>query len=311
MTWRQTIDVHEALDRPGVDGAAVANLLAEYGAEDVQVTRVDGDQGHTEFVRVHIPGTAGRSSGGNAPTLGVIGRLGGIGARPEQVGIVSDADGAITAVGVAAKLAAMRRYGDRLSGDTIVTTHVCPTAPTLPHDPVPFMNSPVDMATMNEHEVEPGMEAILSVDATKGNRVSNHRGFAISPPVRQGWVLRIPEVLLDVVSRVTHSAPAVLPVTTQDITPYGNGVHHVNSILQPSTATDAPVVGVAVTAESTVPGSGTGATDLVSVEQTIRFCIEVAKDYGRGIVPLHDSTEFDALVRMYGPLGHLREQRVH
>ncbi len=311
MTWRQVVDVHEVLDRPGADGAAAAELLESYGAGNVQVTRVSGERGHTDFVRTVIPGTHGRDSGGTAPTLGIIGRLGGIGARPEQVGIVSDADGALVALSAAAKLAAMRSAGDRLMGDTVVTTHVCPDAPTLPHDPVPFMNSPVDMATMNGHEVSADMDAILSVDATKGNRIVNHRGFAVSPPVRQGWVLRLPEAVLDTVSRVTHTAPVVLPITTQDITPYGNGVHHVNSILQPSTATDAPVIGVAVTAESVVAGSGTGATDLSSVERAARFCVEIAKDHGRGVVTLHDSAEFDALVRMYGSLAHLREIPEH
>ncbi|MEE2046078.1 DUF1177 family protein [Nocardiopsis tropica] len=40
-----------------------------------------------------IPGTDGASSGGSAPTLGILGRLGGLGARPEQIGFVSDGDG--------------------------------------------------------------------------------------------------------------------------------------------------------------------------------------------------------------------------
>ncbi|PSL00595.1 uncharacterized protein DUF1177 [Murinocardiopsis flavida] len=307
MVWRQAIEVHERIDRGDADGEALAALLRESGVGDVRVRRVAGDRGHTDFVRAFVPGSAGRSRGGTAPTLGIIGRLGGVGARPEQIGIVSDADGALVALTAAAKLGAMSRAGDVLPGDVVVTTHVCPDAPTLPHDPVPFMNSPVDMAQMNANEVEDGMDAVLSIDATKGNRVCNHRGFAISPTVRQGWVLRVSEGLLDIAARVGGRAPAVLPITTQDITPYGNGVFHVNSILQPATATDAPVVGVAVTAESVVPGSGTGATDLVSVEETARFCVEVAKDFGRGVVAVHDAEEFAALVRMYGSLAHLRE----
>ena len=36
-----------------------------------------------------------------------------------------------------------------------MATHICPHAPTRPHDPVPFMDSPVDIATMNEYEVDP------------------------------------------------------------------------------------------------------------------------------------------------------------
>jgi len=49
------------------------------------------------------------SKKGNAPTLGVIGRLGGVGARPEVIGLVSDGDGALTALSVALKLARMQK----------------------------------------------------------------------------------------------------------------------------------------------------------------------------------------------------------
>jgi hypothetical protein len=41
---------------------------------------------------------------------------------------------------MALKLADMKEQGD-----VIVVTHTCPNAPTTPHEPVPFMGSPVDM----------------------------------------------------------------------------------------------------------------------------------------------------------------------
>ena len=66
----------------------------------------------------------------------------------------------------------------------------------------------------------------------------------------------------------------------QDITPYASGVFHLNSILQPATATSAPVVGVAITTGSAVPGCATGATDLASLEAAARFCIETATGFG-------------------------------
>ena len=40
------------------------------------------------------------------------------------------------------------------------------------------MGSPVDMPTVNREEVDGELDAILSIDTTKGNRVINHRGFA-------------------------------------------------------------------------------------------------------------------------------------
>jgi hypothetical protein len=306
VTWRQVLDLFDVLDRPSADGAAAAAALRAAGVEDVTVTRARTDAGHTDFVRATIPGYDGRRSGGRSPTLGVIGRLGGLGARPARIGFVSDGDGALAVLAVAAKLGGMRQAGDKVPGDVIVATHICPAAPIRPHDPVPFMSSPVDMATMNRHEVDEAMEAILSVDTTRGNRVCNHTGFAVSPTVRQGWVLRVSEDLLDLQQQVTGRLPVVLPITTQDITPYENGLYHLNSILQPATATAVPVVGVALTAEVTVAGSGTGATDLASVEQTARFCIEVVKSYGSGSLQFCDDEEFGRLVRLYGSMTQLQ-----
>ncbi|WP_457753418.1 DUF1177 domain-containing protein [Thermococcus sp.] len=303
---RQVIEAYELLDSAYVNGYKVAEVLKERGLEHVEVKTIEGEKGSTDFIKIVIPGKDGKLSGGNAPTLGIIGRLGGIGARPEMIGLVSDADGAITALAVALKLADMRKNGDILDGDVIIATHICPNAPTQPHDPVPFMGSPVDMATMNEHEVDPQMDAILSVDTTKGNRIINVRGFAITPTVKEGWILKVSDDLLDIMQYVTGRMPAVVPITMQDITPYGNGIYHINSIMQPATATDAPVVGVAITAEVPVPGCATGASHIIDIEQAARFCIEVAKGFGRGKIKFYDEEEFKRLVELYGSMKHLQ-----
>jgi hypothetical protein len=305
MALKQTIETYELLDSASVGGPAVAAVLRERDLE-VEVVSLQGQAGGTDFLRALIPGTSGKQVGGLAPTLGIIGRLGGIGARPASIGLVSDADGAITVVACALKLADMASAGDRLPGDVIVATHICPNAPIIPHDPVPFMGAPVDMATMNRYEVHPEMDAILSVDTTRGNWVVNWRGFAITPTVKEGYILKVSADLLRIMSVVTGRAPAVLPITTQDITPYGNGVDHINSIMQPATATDAPVVGVALTAEIAVPGCASGASQVVDIEMTVRFCVEVAKAYGRGECAFYDAGEFDRLVALYGSMKHLQ-----
>ncbi len=272
----------------------------------VAVTTIKGTRGSTDFVRAVAPGTDGRTAGGRAPTLGIIGRLGGIGARPGRTGLVSDADGAVAALSCACKLADMARKGDRLPGDVIVATHVCPHAPTQPHEPVPFMGSPVDMAEMNAREVDPAMDAILSIDTTRGNRIVNHRGFAISPTVKEGWILRVSEDLLDLVEWSTGLEARVLPVTMQDITPYGNDLFHVNSILQPAVATQAPVVGVAITAVRPVPGCATGASRETDIEEAARFALEVAKAFTSGACRFYDAEEFARMVALYGSMKHLQ-----
>ncbi len=308
MLIRQIMDVFDVLDTSKVDGAAVKKYLLSVNPEaDVEVYPITGPKGEsTDMVKVRIPGAHGKANGGKAPTIGILGRLGGIGARPEMIGYVSDGDGATAALSVAAKLLDMQTKGDFLDGDVFVSTQICPHAPTAPHKPVPFMGSPVDMAQVNREEVTPELDAILICDTTKGNRVINTRGFAISNTVKQGWILKVSEDLLDVMQRTTGRLPYVFPLSMQDITPYGNDVYHLNSILQPCTATDAPCVGVAITAETMVPGCATGASHFEDVEEAARFMLEVAKAYGRGEVSFYDEKEFSRLKKLYGSMARLQ-----
>jgi hypothetical protein len=306
MSLKHVLKIMEAVDSPGASGASIREVFARHGWDDIGTETVEGSGGTTDFVKIVVPGSEGKASGGDAPTLGIVGRLGGLGARPEAIGYVSDGDGAVAALSAALKLADMRLRGDILAGDVIVGTHVCPDAPTKPHDPAPFMDSPVDMATMNEKEIGPEMDAVLSVDTTKGNRLVNHRGIAISPPVKEGWILRLTDGLLDIYQSVTGHPPVILPLTMQDITPYGNGVHHVNSIVQPATTTASPVVGVAITAESVVAGSATGASHETDIALAVRYAIEVAKLFGQGKLAFYDEGEFKRLVLLYGNMKGLQ-----
>ncbi len=303
---KQVLQAMDLLDHPQANGEKVAQALQAAGECRVEVKRVEGEKGSTDFIKVWIPGSSGKASGGEAPTLGVVGRLGGVGARPQVVGLVSDADGAVVALSTALKLVEMAERGDRLRGDVVVATHVCPNAPIKPHQPVPFMGSPVDIQTMNREEVDPAMEAVLSVDTTRGNRVANWRGFAITPTVKEGWVLKASDDLLDIYEWVTGEPPKVCPITTQDITPYGNGLYHINSIMQPATVTTAPVVGVALTTTVPVPGCATGASQPTDIEAAARFCVEVAKRFGEGGCRFYDPQEWETIERLYGAHTHLQ-----
>lgn len=306
MALKQVLDVYEILDDIHVNGEVVTEYAKSKGILDATYTRVDEGKRPTDFIRLVIPGRNGKLNGGKAPTLGIIGQLGGIGARPERIGFVSDGDGALSAVATAIKLIDMVGKGDQIDGDVIVSTHICPTAPTMPHDPVPFMGSPVDMATNVKLTVDPDMDAILSVDTTKGNRILNKRGFALTPTVKAGYILHISEDLLQIQQTSTGELPCVLALTTQDITPYGNGLYHMNSILQPCCGTDAPVVGVAITTESSVPGCATGATHEVDVAEVVQFCVEAAKEFTAGKCSFYDKDEFEMIQKLYGSMKVLQ-----
>ena len=302
MLFRQLLEIYDLIDKPQASGEEVAELLRSRGATDVTVQTVGGDRGSTDCIKVLIPGANGKSQGGDAPTLGIIGRLGGLGARPELIGAVSDGDGALAALTSALKLTEMHAAGDVVPGDVIVATHVCPDAPTLPHDPVPFMDSPIDMATMNRMEVDERMDAIVSIDTTKGNRIINVNGIAISPTTKAGYILPVSNDLMDVMTRVTGKMPQVFALSQQDITPYGNDLYHLNSILQPTTATAAPVVGVAIATEQMVAGCATGATHASDVEEAARFAVEVGKLFGAGSCAFYDEAEWEHLTALYGDM---------
>ena len=302
----QVLEVFEHLDSKYINGQKIADLLKSRGLEKIEVEKISKNAGATDFIKIIVPGINGKQKGGDAPTLGIIGRLGGIGARPERIGLVSDADGAIATISCALKLADMQKNGDILNGDVILSTHICPNAPTQPHKPVPFMGSPVDMETMNSSEVDSNMDAILSIDATKGNRIINFRGFAITPTIKEGYILRTSGDLLNIMEWTTGKLPRVVPITTQDITPYGNNLFHVNSIVQPCTVTSAPVVGIAVTTKMPVPGCATGANHEIDVEEASRYCIEVAKAFTERKCNFYDKEEFELIIKLYGTMKHLQ-----
>jgi hypothetical protein len=308
MILRRLTEMMEFCEDPSIRAENVRGFLTGKGVDpsEIEIRPVRGEKGGTLFVKIRLRAPKPGREGERVPPLGIIGRLGGIGARPHRLGLVSDADGALAALAAALELAAARRRGDALACDVLVATHLCPDAPVIPHDPVPFMGAPVSMELMNRYEVDRDMAAVLSIDATKGNRVFNQRGFAITPTVKQGWILRVSEDLLDIMQHVTGAPPAVLPITTQDITPYGNGVYHLNSILQPATATPAPVVGVALTAAVAVPGCASGANQPEDIARAAGFAVETAAAWSRGECRFYDPEEFSRLIQLYGSLEHLQ-----
>jgi hypothetical protein len=123
------------------------------------------------------------------------------------------------------------------------------------------------------------MDAILSIDASKGNSIIKQRGFAITPTAKQGYILRMAPDLVKTMESSLGRVAVTLPISQQDITPYDNGLYHFNSIMQPHVATTAPVVGVAITAQSVVGGSDSSANHEIDLAEAVRFCVEVAKRF--------------------------------
>ena len=304
MPLKHLIDLYDMLDTSKVDMEKIVDYFKDiYEDFKIDTYVLMGENGFTNMIKILIPGTDGKENGGEAKTLAILGRLGGLGARPNVTGFVSDGDGALAVLATAAKLLKMKANGDHLKGDVYISTHICTHAPTVPHEPVDFMGSPVNISQINKEELvnsDVRIDGVLSVDTTKGNRIYNKRGFAITPTVKEGYILRVSEDLLDIMEWVTGELPGVLPITTQDITPYGNDIYHINSILQPSVVTDLPTVGIAITTETIVPGCMTGSSHIMDIELTVKYLVEVSKSFVSNNCQFYDEKEFDKLKNIYG-----------
>lgn len=304
---REVIEIEDLLDDPSINGERVAEYLRANGALNIETTKIEDNIGSTNIIKIKIPGANGLLNGGTSATLGVIGTLAGLGARPVVKGIVSDADGAIAALSLALKLLRINKKKEILEGDVVISTHICASAPTEPHEPLPFVGSPVGTKYLMSQLIDRESEAVLSIDTTKGNRVINYKGICISPTVKEGYILKVSDDLLDIMQNATGRLPFVFSITMQDITPYENGLYHLNTIMQPSTVTTAPVVGVAITTEAGVPGCATGANHLLDISMAAQFSLEVAKLFTEGKCNFYDKEEFDKITHKYGKFNHLQD----
>jgi Protein of unknown function (DUF1177) len=303
---KRILEVVDLVDTASASAGKIADWLRGFGAE-VEIAALEGP-GRTDFLRVTVRGSEGTCAGGRAPTLGVVGRLGGVGSRPQKLGLVSDADGAIVALAAAGALARMRRLGDVLRGDVLIRTHISISSPIVAHEPAPFIDSPVDRDVLAHAEVDGEMAAILSIDSTRANRIAKQGGFAITGTVKEGYILRPTPAMLDLYERVAGRAPVVLPLFTQDITPPGNLLHQINSIMQPSVLTDAPVMGVALLAPVVISGVATGVLREQELAAAASFVVEVAKEFTAGALPFYHEGELRLLVERYGSLRHLQKR---
>ena len=108
MLIKQIIEVFDLLDSPHACGEEVKAYLQSKGEDDITVKTIRDGKYATDFIKIVIAGKNGRLTGGTAPTMGIVGRLGAIGARPEVTGYVSDGDGALCALAAASKLMEMK-----------------------------------------------------------------------------------------------------------------------------------------------------------------------------------------------------------
>ena len=76
MLMKQIIEAYEVLDSSYVTGEAVKKYLQGIKEDaDIEVYELVGPKGSTDMLKVRIPGKNGKAKGGDAPTIGLLGRL--------------------------------------------------------------------------------------------------------------------------------------------------------------------------------------------------------------------------------------------
>jgi hypothetical protein len=301
---REVLDVLDVLDDPKAGAAEYAALLPA-GVCKTSVDPFSCELGNTQFVTYNFEGSEGRSRGGSARTIGIIGSLGALRLPGNYPGLNSDADGAVVALACALRLARMWTRNQVLKGDVIVTTHICQAGHPEPHDPLPFVMPPLAVDEAYRRLTRAEMEAILTPETCKGNRIFNQTGFAITPALKEGYILRPHVSLLHAMEMVTSLPARIFPINMQDITPYGNDIHHVCGMMLPGQFTKAPVVGVPLTAQMQVVAAATNVYQASILEATGRFCIEVATAYSNGDCHFFYEDDFKGMVARYGSMQHL------
>ncbi|AWR96854.1 DUF1177 family protein [Acidianus sulfidivorans JP7] len=208
----------------------------------------------------------------------VLGRLGAI-KISDRKGIVSDADGAI--ISITSMIEWAKNYSE-IEGEAIFSTNVSLDASLIPHKPFNFMVPLVGLDEALKLEVDNDAQFIISIDSTKGNRIAKYNDFAITHIVKDGYILKVPDEIIDIYEKVTEHEPYFVALTSGDLTPMEIKAYHISTLISPWLYTEAPVLGVATVSKYPIPGYETGVQNITMLERAARFSIEVLKYYFSG-----------------------------
>ena len=301
---RHVIEIYDLLSDPSARGPQVAAL---FDGSRTALTETADDAGrHVDFIKIVFPGSAGKMSGGSAPTLGILGTLGGLRIPGLSKGLVSDADGAVVALACALRLEQMSGFGERYKGDVIVATHVCQEAIEEPHEPYSFMRGPLSKRDMTAPQVDPDMDAILSIDTSRGNRVWQPRWLRHHVSGQRGLGAEGESRLA--ARHGIHDGPGArgLPDRHAGHHPLRKRTHPHQRDHAAGDLDRGARRRVALTTRAVVPGIGTGVAHLTHLEVAGRFCLGTAEAFGAGDCTFYDAAEFARLVELYGSMGHLQ-----
>ena len=211
----------------------------------------------------------------------ILGRLGAIQVKGEK-GLVSDADGAIVALTTLFELLNLKEKGIELDIDVSFVTNISLDAKLIPHKPFNFMVPLIGLDEALKEEVDPEAKLILSVDSTKGNILAKYDDFAITYVIKDGYILKPKDEVIEIYNRVTGHEVYFVPLSTGDLTPLDFNVYHISTLISPWLYSEAPVLGIATVSRQVIPGYVTGVLNINMLEHASRFCLEILKYVEKG-----------------------------
>jgi hypothetical protein len=235
----------------------------------------------------------------------ILGRLGAIKVSNNK-GIVSDADGAI--VSITSMIEWAKNYSE-IEGEAIFSTSISLNAKIIPHKPFNFMVPLVGLNEALEIEVDKEAQFLISVDSTKGNRIAKYNDFAISHIIKDGYILKISDEIIDIYEKVTEHEPYFVALTSGDLTPMEVNAYHISTFLTPWLYTESPVLGLATVSKYPIPGYETGVQNVLMLERASRFSIEVLKYYFSG-GKVYSEDELSSLKKSLGESQFIKLKKI-
>ncbi|QGR19573.1 DUF1177 family protein [Stygiolobus azoricus] len=237
---------------------------------EVEEINLKGDNNEeVTYLRFYIKNSRKR-------TIEVLGRLGSI-QLSNSIGLVSDADGAIVSLTVLMEILNLYENGFDIPVNVTVITNLSTNARLIPHQPFYFMIPLIGLEEAMKYEVDKNSDTLISIDSTKGNKTAKFKDFAITHVVKEGYILRVVDEIIDIYTRVTGHEPYFVPLTTGDLTPLSFNVYHISTLISPWMYTNAAVLGVATVSTYPIPGYVTGVMDITMLEHASRFIVELIK----------------------------------
>lgn len=295
-------------DMPEVNGTRLVEYLNSLGACEVQVLDVCGLNRTYKTLKVTISGTHGAISGGNSPTLGIIGQCGGQSLSQKTKEHIPDYIGTNVVLFAAARILKMIKSGNTLRGDVILSVQISSDSPA---SVTSKCKEPCKKA-LTHSEVSLLMDAVISIGSYRGGKIGNSKGIAISPTVKEGYILKTSDDLWNLAKRKMGVSPMGLPLSQQDIIPFEKGLPQAHTILQPSTATSAPVIGIAIQNEM-ISGKriDTSLLEKIEISEHIiesmgHFLVDVATAFTNNECSFFDEQEYTLLRTSYGDMSHFQ-----